>query len=303
VERVLGRISGPVAGPTLVGVGGLHGNETAGVRALQKVLDQLRARSSALVGDLVALSGNRRALEAGQRYLVRDLNRSWTADSLRSAREAGGVADAEDQEQLELLEALDEAVEAARGEVCLLDLHTTSGPAAPFTAIMNTPSNRGFALRFPVPLVLGFGELVDGTFFGYLTNRGITSVVFEGGQHEDPVSVSHCEAAIWLALAAAGLIRPADFPEVAHSRKLLELAARNLPRALEIRYRHPVGEEDGFHMLPGFENFQPVLRSQLLARDREGEVKAPEGGRLLLPLYQAQGDDGFFIIREVALSR
>jgi succinylglutamate desuccinylase len=52
-------------------------------------------------------------------------------------------------------------------------------------------------------------------------------------------------------------------------------------------------------MTPGFVNFQAVERGGLLANDRRGEVRAPFPARVLLPLYQALGDDGFFLGRSV----
>jgi hypothetical protein len=67
---------------------------------------------------------------------------------------------------------------------------------------------------------------------------------------------------------------------------------------LELRHRHPVGPGDAFRMEPGFVNFQPVRTGQLLARDRGGEIRSPSRGRVLMPLYQAQGEDGFFLVRE-----
>ncbi len=68
---------------------------------------------------------------------------------------------------------------------------------------------------------------------------------------------------------------------------------------IEVRHRHAVRPEDGFRMDPGFVNFQPVREGQLLAQDVHGEVLCPEDGLILLPLYQGQGDDGFFVAREV----
>ena len=52
-------------------------------------------------------------------------------------------------------------------------------------------------------------------------------------------------------------------------------------------------------MNPGFRNFEPVSAGQILGQDRSGDVVSPEGGHLLLPLYQPKGDDGFFLTREV----
>lgn len=303
VERVLGRISGSGAGPTLVCVGGVHGNEMAGVLAIRRVLDRLDGLGGWIRGDVVAFSGNRGALSQGKRFLVRDLNRSWTKDSLDAVPGRESPASAEDREQHELTQALDRAVADARGPIFLLDLHTTSGPSAPFTATMDTPANREFAQHFPVPLILGFGRIVDGTFFGYLSARGITSLVFEGGQHEDPLSIRTSEAAIWIALASVGILPEPETPEVLAAKEVLTELGRDIPRVLEIRHRHAVASGDGFRMRPGFENFQPVSAGELLARDRSGDLRSPGDGRLLLPLYQAQGDDGFFLVMEPALAR
>jgi hypothetical protein len=46
-------------------------------------------------------------------------------------------------------------------------------------------------------------------------------------------------------------------------------------------------------MEPDFLNLQSVKRGQLLARDRNGELLARVNGRIVLPLYQCQGSDGF----------
>ena len=60
-----------------------------------------------------------------------------------------------------------------------------------------------------------------------------------------------------------------------------------------------IREGDDFVMEPGFTNFQPVERGQTLARDRRGPILARESGQILMPLYQKQGTDGFFLVRQV----
>jgi succinylglutamate desuccinylase len=52
-------------------------------------------------------------------------------------------------------------------------------------------------------------------------------------------------------------------------------------------------------MEPGFENFQPVRRGQLLARDKNGPITARESGMIVMPRYQPLGDDGFCLGRKV----
>jgi succinylglutamate desuccinylase len=121
----------------------------------------------------------------------------------------------------------------------------------------------------------------------------------EAGQHDRESSVDHHEAVLWLALIAAGMLEPEAVPERSRYRALLLDATRGIPRITEVRHRHSVDPEDEFRMEPGFVNFQPVQKGRLLARDLTGEIHARETGRLLLPLYQGQGDDGFFLGREV----
>jgi hypothetical protein len=52
-------------------------------------------------------------------------------------------------------------------------------------------------------------------------------------------------------------------------------------------------------MEPGFLSLQQVGRGQLLATDRQGEIPACCGGMVLMPLYQEQGEDGFFLVQSV----
>ena len=54
-------------------------------------------------------------------------------------------------------------------------------------------------------------------------------------------------------------------------------------------------------MLPGFDNFVPVKKGQIVAHDRNGPVSTRESGMMLLPLYQGKGEDGFFVARPVRL--
>ena len=130
----------------------------------------------------------------------------------------------------------------------------------------------------------------------YLESRyRLVTMGVEGGQHDDPASVDNLESVLWIALVRAGCIDPDDLPDLDAHRQRLVAARADLPRVLEVRHRHAIGPEDGFRMEPGFVNFQPVRRGQLLATSRNGPVLAGETARVLMPLYQGQGDDGFFL--------
>lgn len=302
VPRVLGRV-GRKGGPVLVLFGAVHGNEPAGVRAIRRVMPELEARADRLRGEVVALAGNRGALAKGVRFVTRDLNRKWTFEGIERVRTAdpASLAD-EDLEQRAILEQLEPVLAHAHEPVTVLDLHTTSGSGAPFCCMSDTLRNLRIGLGLPVPLILGLEEVIDGTMLGYLSDVGHRGIAFEGGRHDDPVTVDHHEAAIWLVVARTGLLPPGEIPDLAGHRRRLEAACQGLPRVVEVRYRHVVHEGDGFEMRPGFRNFDPVRKGQVLAEDRTGEIRAPMSGRLLLPRYQGQGEDGFFLGRVVPRS-
>jgi succinylglutamate desuccinylase len=298
LQRELGRVVGERPGPTLVVVGGLHGNEPCGVHALKRVLAGLEGHAGELCGELLALAGNLTALAYRCRFVSHDLNRCWQSERVSVLLTGAGEADeeVEDKELRELVAAIEGAAARARGKTYVLDLHSTSGDGAPFGLIADTLLSRAVARHLPVPIVLGLEEELDGTMLSYLGDQGHVTIGFEGGQHDAPSSIDHAEAAVWLVLEAAGLLQPGQLAPAA-LRQRLAAAGAGLPEVVEVRHRHPVTPEDDFQMQPGFRNFQPVATGQVLAHDRNGPVRVPEAGLVLMPLYQAQGEDGFFLVR------
>lgn len=305
MERVLGRLGrGGPGVPTLIVVGGLHGNEPAGVEASRRVARVLAPREGRLRGSVIFLSGNLQALALGRRFVDRDLNRVWTPEGVAELRrgqappvEGAGSVIAEQVEQRELMEQLDAILDAADGPVYLLDLHTTSGDGGPFSTVADTLRNREVALQLPVPLVLGLEELVEGTLHEYLATRDCITVAFETGRHDEPDAIDRAEAGIWIMLAVTGVAPEGELDEVEFARGRLERDTAHLPRVLEMRSRHAVQPEDAFRMHPGYTNFQRIRRGEILGEDRNGSIRAPETARILMPLYQTQGEDGFFVVR------
>ena len=115
-------------------------------------------------------------------------------------------------------------------------------------------------------------ENVEGALLGYFGERGHIAVGFEGGRHDDPLTVRHHVAAVWLTLIAAGAMRRSDLPEAVEVFTQLAAAGRGLPGVIETRYRHHVEERDRFAMCEGFGNFDRIECGELLAHDRDGEV-------------------------------
>jgi len=311
--RRIGAYRGAEPGPLVICIASLHGNEPAGIAALERVLDVLSSNQFRMRGDLVGLRGNLQAGRAGTRFIDEDLNRVWqrervdaVLESLRSGEPAQEgdrgpiVGSAELAEQRDLLAAFQAEDRRARGPIHVLDLHTTSSESAPFTTLGDTLQNRALALRLPVPVVLGLEEQIDGAMLHYFDRLGWANIGIEAGQHAAVSSVDVHEEAVWILLETLGLIEEGSAPGRGDRRARLARRAEGLPRVLDVRYRHVISEEDEFRMHPGFRNFDVVEAGRELGADRSGPVRTAFAGRVFLPLYQRQGDDGFFIVRQRA---
>ena len=300
LARILGDYRTGRPGPTVVVLGGVHGNEPAGTVAARHVLAELEARRPPACGRLVAVTGNRAALARGQRFVDRDLNRRWFEHGVAALRRRDPAADGvEDREQRELVEVIDRIVSESDRPVVFVDLHSASSQGPPFACMADTLDNRRIALALPLPVILGLEEVIDGSLLGYLSDLGHCGVAVEGGPHAGKETVTRHVAAIWLVLVATGLLAEDALEELPAQRARLRQASRALPRFLEVRHRHAVAPGDGFVMEPGHVSFQPVAARQVVATDSHGPVVVPESGRILLPRYQGQGEDGFFFARAV----
>jgi succinylglutamate desuccinylase len=179
-----------------------------------------------------------------------------------------------------------------------VDLHTSSADGPPFVCMADTVDNRRVALASRVPIILGIEETIDGASLEWFSSRGIVNFAVEGGRHGHPDTVGNHEAVLWLLLEHCGLLARGAVDTAPH-RRHLQKATAGMPAIVEIVHRRVIAPPDQFAMLPGFTNFMPVRPAQLLAHDVRGEIRADRAGRILLPLYQALGDDGFFLARDV----
>ena len=295
--RIIDRVIGDLAGPTLILVGGIHGNEPAGVNAIRSVLGALRSSGAKVRGEIVAFAGNVRGLAGNTRYLSRDLNRMWTAEKVAAAR-AMREPQAENAELVELAGAIDEVIARSHGQVFAIDLHTTSASGVPFGVIGASLAHRAFARHFHLPGIVGLEEALEGVLTSYLSTKGCVTMAVEGGQHASADAAVSLAAVVTIALHATGIVNAADRPELAQAEEYLVRARGTLPRLIGVVSRYAIEPSpdagQDFRMQPGFANIQPTGRGTLIAKDQTGEIRAPFDGLVLLPLYQAQGSDGFF---------
>ncbi|MGB7343880.1 MAG: succinylglutamate desuccinylase/aspartoacylase family protein [Pirellulaceae bacterium] len=309
-QRVVGKVTG-IDGPILVFVGGLHGNERSGIVAMQQVFEYLTTSQIELKGQLIGLAGNLGALESNKRFLSCDLNRIWDDGFAKRVKvqpestndhslESGcvDIAHAEYREQQELFQVLEPLMNQA-GPSYFIDLHTTSAHSIPFIVVNDQLGNRSFARHFPIPTILGIEEHIEGPLLSYLNDFGHVALAFEAGQHDDPESICTHVSFIYMAMLTAGVIAEHDIPDLEDHRLRLKHQGQANHGFFEVVFRKAIESEDEFVMSPGFDNFAPISKGDLLAHDRSGPIQATHTGRIFMPLYQSDGNDGFFVVRSV----
>jgi len=299
-DRVIGTYGKEQTGPLVIAVGGIHGNEPAGIRALERVFARLERDRPELKGRLVGLRGNLQALRFRERYLERDLNRLWTEEHIQLTRERlrlGRTLCPEDRELLDLLAILGHWDQTPLQPKILIDLHTTSAPGGRFSVVEDDPCSLQLASALHAPVIMGLTKALIGTTASYCVDQGWHGLAFEAGQHHDPRAIDDHVAAIWTMLQALQALPPELQAHAETCSLHLRAEAQHLPDLVEVVYRHVITTQDGFQMRPGYVNFQPVAAGEHLADDRQGAVLAPFDGLILMPLYQPQGADGFFIVQ------
>lgn len=314
MQRIIGQYNGDKHGDLIIAIGAIHGNEPAGVHALQMLFDMLekeplRNPAFRFNGRLVGIVGNIQALERRMRFVKKDLNRQLTTENLdkwrthlatNSDEKTPQYAPTfEDLESSELIQTIEnEVIKYKPKRLVILDLHTTSADGGIFSIVSDDPESVALAEQLHAPVVRGLINSVGGSTLHYFNdqNMGVPTVAiaFESGKHDDLYSVRRAVAWLVHALRATGVVSTHDVEN--RHEIILKNYSRDLPKTVQLVGNHPISPADEFKMFGNFRNFQPVRKGEILAKDRNGFIVAPQDCRILMPLYQTQGSDGFFLV-------
>jgi succinylglutamate desuccinylase len=313
--RIIGERSGSQRGPLLIVLAQIHGNEPAGTHALQQFFNAIDAESEEkphfdFRGKIVGIRGNIAAASQQMRYIDQDLNRLWTPTDVARIM-ASPMDSLTNNEEIQLRDIIN-TVQAyiknyAPKKLIILDLHTTTAFGGIFIIPSKEEKARQLALQIQAPVLHGFLDDIQGTVLHYFNSKNfpkldITSICFEAGQHNAQDSVEHAVSAIIQCFAAAGGFYPEDI-EMKHE-KLFAQDSAGLPKEAQLIYSHRIENGDNFKMRADkiYRNFDKIYKGELLAHDAHGEIRALCDGLILMPLYQKQGSDGFFVIKDINLN-
>lgn len=302
-------------GPRLIVTGAVHGNETCGTRAIERLLQALDSGSLRLQrGVLTAIPiVNPLAYRKGEREGDRNLNRNLRPSVIPQ--------DFEDRIGLALCPWLD-------AHDVLLDLHSFNAVGPPF--VMLGPRNNNGPLEpfaheaaeSALAAALGPARMVEGWLstyalglqrraqrpsdgsrresliqdphYGvgtteYMRSRGGYGVTLECGQHQDPNAPEVAWLAILRTLALLGMIAAAgvDLHQPVEAPELLQL--------YEVIDRDHV--DDCFAQ--AWVSFDAIEKGQLIGTRHDGtQVVAPDAGRIVFPNAKAQpGQEWFYLAR------
>ena len=220
IKRQIGCYSGQEKGPLVVVLAGVHGNEPAGVKAMERLFGMLEREPHInpdfkFSGRLVGLRGNLRALKRGIRFIDKDLNRIWTDDTIDHMQHTPAHEwCSEEWEINEILRTVNHHIEAySPDEFIMMDLHTTTAFGGIFSLATEKNQSMRIARELIAPVVLGLVEGVEGTTLHYFNDDHFdiptTPIVFESGQHEEPLSVTRAISAVINCLRTVGCLREA----------------------------------------------------------------------------------------------
>jgi predicted deacylase len=288
---------------TLVIIGGVHGNEPAGLYAAKRVLNTLREEQpTQFNGRLVVLAGNLAALghrNQATRYIDHDLNRLFTDEEIAKP----ATTSVEHAQMQELLVEL-RSIRAHCERMIVMDLHTTSSDTPPVMVFEDSIRARRFARQMPMPIYLGFEEELGGLVVDRVTNEmDSIGIVVEGGQHEDSNSIDVLESVIWAGLHSSGVL---NVDAIRHREKPGDLLRASVGeeayKVYDIRYLHTI-EHASFKICDNITAGLKIKRDQTpIAIEQGNVITSSQRGRVFLPNMQQHkrvGDDGFFIVRHV----
>ncbi len=307
--RIIGRYDGNETGPLFICIGAIHGNEPAGVKAIETVLTLLYREPSVnpgfvFRGRMLGLTGNLRALKEGKRFIGQDMNRLLSHDHIiRIFGTPRQNLQEEDLEIQELLSTIVSEIAIYKPErIVVLDIHSASAKGGIFVISSDDPESIRIGTELHAPVILDFAREVPGTTLEYFTAKNfvedIVAVVFECGQHYESLSVNRAVAAIINCMRTIGCINAEDVEN--KYDLLLQEYSKGLPKIARLIERYAILNGRSFAMTREFKNFDQISAGEIVAFSDDEPVAAKNTGLILLPRLQELGEDGYFIIEPIA---
>jgi succinylglutamate desuccinylase len=292
-ERLLGKYGSGAGGSTLIITADAWENENRAVAAIRKVLRTLTKFKIPIKGQLVGLAGN---TGSSKKDLLGEFKGSFSNDNgPNSQDEYLGYNRSE-----EFVELIEEFERIPGSDVYYLDLKTSSSVHSPYLCHSRNPGCVTFASSFPFYKVMGLDKYITDHLGFYLHAKNYTCSTLKVGMHPKYSAEQIHEAAVWWALVQIGCLQDEDVPHFLQHKEVLDgCLADEGKRAFEVAFKYSIKEDEYFRMIPGYKNFQKIQAGDVLATSDGACVTSHWDGRIFMPLYHTQSNDGFFVLKEI----
>lgn len=269
MEKSIIKISGELPGKTVAVFAGVHGNEKAGILAIQEIIEILRIDS----GTAYFVLANPPAIEQGVRFIEKNLNR-------RFYRYVTGKS-WEDKRARALITLLNKCD-------ALLDLHGYNGEEdTPFIITSDPTHTLVSSLNIPI-VITGFDQIGRGGSDWYMSSCGKLGICLECGSNYRPEEyVLTAKEAIFRFLEFYQLIAPAQ------PRKLI-------PKII-FRVVHIVKRKSkDFKFARMYRNFEKLVAKEPFAWDGATTYRAQNNQYILFPRpNQKIGHEAFIVLEKI----
>lgn len=259
------KYSGQQSGPTLAIFAGIHGNERAGILALEELIPLFKIKT----GVLYAVFANPPAIKENARFITKNINRCFIKGNQGSSYE--------DKRARELMKILDKCD-------ALLDLHAFSNEEGNPFIICEKESFKVASILDPAIISTGWNKAEPGSADGYMFESGKTGICLENG----PINQSekYKELAVKSSLQFLKYYGLID-SDVEFSKN----------SKLHLKVKYAVSKTSNeFIMDKGLKNFQKLVDGQFIAKEAKSEYLAKDGEYIIFPKPDAPlGHEAFLI--------
>ncbi|MBI2453134.1 succinylglutamate desuccinylase/aspartoacylase family protein [Candidatus Peregrinibacteria bacterium] len=280
--------SGTKKGPTVVIIGGVHGNERVGVYVIEALKKSFMDEK--VCGNIYLIIGNPKAYEKNVRYIDCDLNRLFGYNFYKLANKNPQQLLLEEKRALEIGPIL------AKADY-LLDIHSTIKPSIPFVYIKNTSDHLALARFFETQYIvschsdykianLGHAEKrpchskshisacsLHSSCDTFVDQHGGLGITFEAGWHQDkdpsifPQTLAKTKEFLKTIGVAFTSLPDKHFTHEPNIYSTMSASLSTVSAKHIFIYQEIVPQSSSFVFLKDYHNFDFVQKGETLAQD------------------------------------
>ncbi len=260
---------GGKAGPRVVIMGSIHGNERVGAAVLKQLRREIM--SQPIAGSITLVLGNPDAYKADKRFIAEDLNRLFSGERLEEiGRLSSFSRNIEQQRALQIAPILKTAD-------YLLDIHSTLKPSVPFVFCDNTRRHISLAKTMGTPHIVSPYPLRSNELMcsadSYVDALGGIGLTYESGWRLEQANVPEVVQVVKRFLSKIGSQQLVSGKENESKNKAIQWFI----------YDHLIPTTNSFRFNREYANFDQIPMGEIIAEDVGKKYLAKKDSIIIFP--------------------